>query len=76
MSKNSLEVCRKNHASCAQSAQMIRTLRAPMWCAEGLFRGRWYTLFASNSYDDIELWIWIFDPVQFDGYERIRIVPQ
>ena len=76
MSKNSLEVCHKDHAACVQSAQMIRTLRAPMWCVEGLFRGAWYTLFESALYDDVEFWVWIFDPVRFDGYERIRIVPQ
>ena len=55
---------------------MIRTLRAPIWCVDGLFHGEWYTLFETTLYDDIEFWVWIFDPVQFDVYERIRIVPR
>ena len=55
---------------------MIRLLQTPIWQVEGLIQGTWYMLIDNLTYEECELWIWIFDSSNSEVYERIRIVQQ
>ena len=76
MSKKPFRKCHKDHAACVQSAQMRRLLQTPIWQVEGLIQGTWYMLIDNLTYEECELWIWIFDSSNSEVYERIRIVQQ